>query len=168
MSPNWRRTTLRSFKLHRTWTTKTVHITLPISTIRPLEDMLKHYTDTLCSQKQTNFATSLLQDIPIFTGHYTTLREDWLMNIETVTDLTLEGRTNLSQAKSKGLACTLITEAITSGKSWDDIKDLLQLKICNFDITHLYPISWRFNKGRRNLSPHTYIILKERPRDVIL
>ena len=94
--------------------------------------------------------------------------EDWLMNIETVTDLTLEGRTNLSQAKSKGLACTLITEAITSGKSWDDIKDLLQLKICNFDITHLYPISWRFNKGRRNLSPHTYIILKERPRDVIL
>ena len=53
--------------------------------------------DTLCSaQKQTNFATSLLQDIPIFTGHDTTLLEDWLTDIKTVTDLTLESRTKLS------------------------------------------------------------------------
>ena len=56
------------------------------------------------------------------------------MDIETVTDLTLESRTKLSQAKAKGLPCTLITEAITSGKSWDNIKDLLRLKICNSDI----------------------------------
>ena len=56
------------------------------------------------------------------------------MDIETVTDLTSESRTKLSQTKSKGLTCTLITEAITSRKSWDDIKDLLQLKICNYDI----------------------------------
>ena len=82
--------------------------------------------DTLCSaQKQTTFATSLLQDIPIFTGHDTTLLEDWLMDIETIADLTLESRTKLSQAKSKGLTHILITEAITSGKFWDDIKDLL-------------------------------------------
>ena len=27
-----------------------------------------------------------------------------------------------------------MTEAITSDKSWDDIKDLLQLKICNSNI----------------------------------
>ena len=47
------------------------------------------------------------------------------MDIETVTDLTSESRTKLSQAKSKDLPCTLITEAITSGKSWDDINDLL-------------------------------------------
>ena len=45
-----------------------------------------------------------------------------------------ESRTKLAQAKSKGLTCTLILKAITSGKSWDDIKDLLQLKICNSDI----------------------------------
>ena len=78
--------------------------------------MLKQYTDTLCSaQKQTNFTTSLLHDIPIFIGHDTTLLEDWLMDIETVTDLPSESRTNLSEAKSKGLPCTLITEAITSG-----------------------------------------------------
>ena len=87
---------------------------------------MKHYTDTLYSvQMQTNFATSLLQDIPIFTGYDPTLLEDWLMDIETVADLTSESRTKLSQSKSKSLPCTLITEAITSGKSWDDIKDLL-------------------------------------------
>ena len=57
-----------------------------------------------------------------------------LTDIETIADLTSESRIELSQAKSKGLPCTLITVAITSGKSWDDIKDLLQLKICNSDI----------------------------------
>ena len=56
------------------------------------------------------------------------------MDIETVTDLTSESRTKLSQAKSKGLTHTLITEAITSGESWDDIKDLLRLQMCNSHI----------------------------------
>ena len=56
------------------------------------------------------------------------------MDIETTGDLTVESRTKLAQAKSKGLTCILITEAITSGKSWDNIKDLLLLKICNSDI----------------------------------
>ena len=28
----------------------------------------------------------------------------------------------------------MITEALTSGKCWDDIKDLLHLKLCNSDI----------------------------------
>ena len=51
------------------------------------------------------------------------------MDIETAADLTAESRTKLGEGKSKGLTCTLITEAITSGKSWDNIKDLLQLKI---------------------------------------
>ena len=66
----------------------------------PLEEVLKHYKDTLCSaQKQRNFTTSLLPDIQIFTGHDTTLLEDWLMDIETITDLTLESRTKLSETK---------------------------------------------------------------------
>ena len=56
------------------------------------------------------------------------------MDIETAADLTSESRTKLAEAKSKGLTCTLITEAITSSKSWDDIKDLLQLEICNLNI----------------------------------
>ena len=45
-----------------------------------------------------------------------------------------ESRTKLAQAKSKGLTCTLITEALTSGKCWEEIKDLLHLKICDSDI----------------------------------
>ena len=105
--------------------------------------MLKQYKGTLCSaQKQTNFATSMLQDIPIFTGHDTTLLEDWLMDIETVANLTLESRTKLSQAKSKGLSCTLITEAITSRKTWDDIWDLLWLKICCRSLVFSGTVHW--------------------------
>ena len=52
---------------------------------------------------------SWLQDIPIFNGHDNMHLEDWLMDIETVADLTAESRTKLAQAKSKGLTCTLIT-----------------------------------------------------------
>ena len=80
--------------------------------------MLQYYTITLCLvQKQTNFTNSLLQDITIFTGHDATQLEDWLVDIETAADLTSESRTKIAQAKSKGLMCTLIIEAITSGKS---------------------------------------------------
>ena len=60
--------------------------------------------------------------------------EDWLVDIETATNLSAQSRTKLCQAKSKGLTCTLITEALTSGKCWDDIKDLLCLKLCNSGI----------------------------------
>ena len=142
----------------------------PSAPPEPLEDVLKHYTDTLCSaQKQTNFATSLLQDIPIFTGHNPTLLEDWLTDIETVADLTLESRTKkVSQAKSKGLTHTLITEAITSGKPWDDIKDLLQLKICKSNIHTSISHFMEIQQRKRNPLLHTYIILKERPRGLIL
>ena len=91
--------------------------------------------NTLCSaQKQTNLTNSLLQDILVFNGHNATQLEDWLVDIETATDLTAESRTKHAQAKLKGLTHTLISEAITSGKSWDNIKDLLQLKVCSSDI----------------------------------
>ena len=88
--------------------------------------MIRHYTNTLCStQKQTYLTNSFLQEISIFDGHDTTQLEDWLVDIETAANLTDESRTKLVQDKSKGSMCTLITEAITSGKSWDNIKDLL-------------------------------------------
>ena len=58
------------------------------------------------------------------------------MDIETAADLTDESRTKLAQAKSKRLTCTLITEAFTSGKCWEDIKDLIHLKICNLRHPH--------------------------------
>ena len=58
-------------------------------------------------------------------GSDSTQLEGWLVDIETAADLTDKSRTKLAQAKSKGLTCTLITEALTSGKCWEEIKDLL-------------------------------------------
>ena len=56
------------------------------------------------------------------------------MDIETTLDLTGKSRTKLTQAKSKGLIQTLISEVLTSNKTWEEIKDSLCLKICNLDI----------------------------------
>ena len=56
------------------------------------------------------------------------------MDIETAADLTGENRAKLIKAKLRGLTCTLATEAINSDKSWDEIKDLLRLKLCNANI----------------------------------
>ena len=79
----------------------------------------------------------------------------------------MESRTKLAQAKSKGLTHTLITEAITSEKSWEDIKDLLQLKYVTAISTHPYAIVLKYNKSRRNPLLHTSTILREKLRDVI-
>ena len=56
------------------------------------------------------------------------------MDIEMAADLTNESRANLAKAKSRGLAHTLIMEAITLDKLWEDIKDFFRLKLCNADI----------------------------------
>ena len=79
----------------------------------------------------------MLQDIFVCNGHESTQLEDWIVDIETAANLTAESETKLTQAQSKGLTCTLITDSITPGKSWDDIKDLLQFKVCNSNI-HTY------------------------------
>ena len=89
--------------------------------------------DTLCSaQKQANFTNTSIQDIPIFNGNDSTQLENCLVDIETSADLSAESQTKLAQGKSKRLTHTLITEAITSGKCWDDIKDLLCLQKCGY------------------------------------
>ena len=99
------------------------------------DEVLQQYTETLCTaQKKTTFLSTLLQDITIFNGNDSTQLEDWLINIETATNLTSESRTKLAQAKSKGLTHVLISEALNSDTSWDEIKDLLSLKLCNSDI----------------------------------
>ena len=54
------------------------------------------------------------------------------MDIETAYGLTNESQAKLAKAKLRGLTHTLVIEAITSDKSWDIIKDLLQLKLCKF------------------------------------
>ena len=97
--------------------------------------MLDKYTDTLCNtQKKTSLESSLLRDIPTLNGQDSSQLEDWLMDIETTSELTGESRTKLAQAKSRGLVRTLIFEALTAQKTWEEIKDSLQLKISNTDI----------------------------------
>ena len=75
-----------------------------------------------------------MQDIPVFNDHDSTKLEDWLLDIETPVDLTSKSRARLANTKSQGLTCTLVTKVISSNKSWDEIKDLLRLKLCNADV----------------------------------
>ena len=101
----------------------------------PIGEVLNKYTNTLCTaQKKTSLESSLLQDIPILNGNDSSQLEDWLTDIETASELTGESRTKLAQAKSRWLVRTLISEALTLNKTWQDIKDSLHLKICNSDI----------------------------------
>ena len=101
----------------------------------PPDNVLHQYTETLCSaQKQTTFVHALIQDIPTFNVSDSTQLEDWLVDIDTAVNLTDESRTKLAQAHSKGLTHTLITEVITSGKCWEEIKGLSPIKICNSNI----------------------------------
>ena len=60
--------------------------------------------------------------------------EEWLTDIETASELTGKSRTKLAQVKSRGLVRTLISEALTAQKNWEEIKDSLHLKISNADI----------------------------------
>ena len=76
----------------------------------------------------------MLQDIPTLNGQDSSQLEDWLTDIKTASELTGESRTKIAQAKSKGLVRTLISEALTTQKNWEEIKDSLQIKISNVDI----------------------------------
>ena len=86
------------------------------------------------TQKKTSLESSLLQDIPTLNGQDSSQLEDWLTDIETVSELTDESRTKLAQATSRGLVRTLISEALTSQKTCEEIRDSLYLKISNADI----------------------------------
>ena len=101
----------------------------------PIEQVLGKYTKTLYTiQKKTSLESSLLQDIPTLNGQDSSQLEDWLTDIEMASELTGESRTKIAQAKSKGLVRTLILEALTAQKTWEEIKDSFQLKISNTDI----------------------------------
>ena len=79
--------------------------------------MLDRYTETLCTaQKKTSLESSLLQDIPILNEQDSLQLEDWLMDIETASELTGESRTKLAQVKSRGLVRTLISQNINCTK----------------------------------------------------
>ena len=117
-----------------------------------LDEVLQQYTETICTaQNKTSFVNTLLQDITIFNGNDSSQLEDWLIDIKTISDLTSKSRTKLAQAKSKGLIWTLISEALSSDKNWDKIKDLLHLKFVIQIFIHQSGISWKFTKMKGNL-----------------
>ena len=120
--------------------------------------MICQYTDTLCTtQKQTNPTNSLLQDIAVFIKYDSPKLEDSLMDIETAADLKNESQAKLAKAKSGGLIHTLVTEAIKSDKSWDEVRDLLWLKLCNV-IIHTYTPHFLEIQKQQNESFAAYII----------
>ena len=87
------------------------------------------------------------------------------MDIETASDLTGKSRTRLAQVKSKGLIRTLISEALTLNKIWDEIKDSLHLKFEIQTYTYLSVILWKSNKRTKNLWQLIYTTLKGKPAD---
>ena len=76
-----------------------------------------------------------------------------------------KSRTKLAQAKSTGIIRTLISEALTSNKTWEDIKDSLHLKICNSDIhtsiSHFMEIQ---QKGKESLAAYIHHFKRETSR----
>ena len=129
----------------------------------PIGEVLNKYTDTLCNaQKKTSFVNTLLQDITVLNGNDASKLEDWLMDIEAASDLTDKSRTKLAQAKSKGLIRTLISEALTSNKTREEIKDSLHLKFAIWTYTCLSVILWTYNKRKMNLWLLIYTTLKEK------
>ena len=78
-----------------------------------------------------------------------------------------ESSIKLAQAKSKGLTHTLITEALTSGKCWEEIKDLLHLKICNLDIHTSVSLFMDIQQNDKESLAASYIDSKGMPRGAI-
>ena len=107
----------------------------------------------------------MLQDIPILNGNDSSQLEDWLTDIETASELTGKSRTKLAQAKSKGLVRTLISEALTLNKTWEDIKDSLHLKICNSDIHTFISHFMEIQQKEKHPWQHIYITLKGKLAD---
>ena len=143
----------------------TLTLLLPMPA-EPIGDVLNKYTDTLCNaQKKMSFVNSLPQDITLLNGNDASKLEDWLTDIEAASDLTGESRTKLAQAKSKGLIRMLISEALTSNKTWKEIKDSLHLKICISDIhtsvSHFMDIQQKENKS---LAAYVHHFKKEASR----
>ena len=99
---------------------------------------MQAYMDTLCAtQREANLTMTLLLDIPMFNGQDFSKLEDWFMDIETAANILTESHTCLAEAKSCGLTCTAIGEALQAGKCEDEIKGILRLKLCNANI-HTY------------------------------
>ena len=118
---------------------------------------MQAYMDTLhATQSESNLSTTMLKDIPTFDCQDSWKLEDWLMDIEIAADILTESHTCLAEAKSHGLSCTLICKATQTGKSWDEIKGILRLKLCNVNI-HTYTSRFMEIQQKHNETLATYI-----------
>ena len=141
----------------------TLHPPMPVE---PIGEVMNKYTNTLCNaQKKMSLESSLLQDITILNGIDSSQLEDWLMDIETASDLTGKTRIKLAQVKSKRLIRTLISEALISNKTWEEINDYLCLKICNLDnhtsVSHFMEIQ---QKEKESLAAYVHHFKREASR----
>ena len=103
----------------------------------PAHSNAEVYWHHVCHTVTINVSTSLLQDIPTFDGQDTRKLEDWLSNVEMEADILKESHAHLAEAKLCSLTYSLVCEALEAGKCWDDIRDILHLKLCNVNI-HTY------------------------------
>ena len=104
----------------------------------PLHMAMQKYTDALCTtNEQTNLTTSLFQDISTFDGWDFMKFGDWLTDLKTATDILKKSQSCLAETESCSLTHILTHEALQAEKCWDDIKDILCLKLCNTEI-HTY------------------------------
>ena len=78
------------------------------------------------------------------------------MDLETAAHVTNERHPKLAKAKSRRLTHTLLMEAITSEKTWDEVKDLLRLKLCNAKI-HTYTLCFMDIQQQENESLAAYV-----------
>ena len=78
------------------------------------------------------------------------------MDIETAADLTNESQAKPTKAKSRGLTQTLVSEVINSEKSWEEIKELLRLKLFNTNI-HTFTSHFMDIQQWERESPAAYI-----------
>ena len=102
--------------------------------------------DTLhATQREANLTMTFLLDIPTFNGQDSSKLEDWLMDIETATDILTESHTHLAETKSCSLTLMLICEALQVGRCWDKIKGTLRFKLCKANIDIKCHASWRYN-----------------------
>ena len=65
----------------------------------PVQKTMQAYTDTLpATQRESNLTTTMLQDIPTFDGQYSSMLEDWFMDIETTASILAESQTCLAKS----------------------------------------------------------------------
>ena len=145
-----------------------VQLTSTPAMSEPFGEVIHQYTDTLCTtQKQTNLTNALLQDIAIFNGHNPTKLEEWLTDLETAADLTNESCAKLAKAKSRGLTCTLVTEAINSEKHGMKSRTSLGSNCVIPTFTHTPHTSLRYNSVRMSPWQLMFTSLEQKASNVI-